>query len=589
MKNYNILIKSLLLSNIPKFEKDNLAPRFIIPFMYESITSDDLLKYNLSYFEEEDGKPAHFISQYNYIGKIYDATLYNLAESLNLFHGKSLSIRQWEIIVGPWLRIYLESLYFRWKRLDWLLELGVKQIFVTNLDKINRAQISATRNSYVREKILNEDWNHIMLSNMAIFKFTKLKHIEFRTVDLKETNIIETPKINFIPLKKLIKTFAQRLLERISFRLSRNNIIIINNPYLSFLNKLRLSKLIKKRPVFYFNREFKSKSNISYRSRLFELINIGYNDEFHKFASSNLAKEIPVCYVEDLHRLESKAGELRLPSNPDIIYTGSGVESDEIIRFYIAKNIIKNSKYVISQHGGVYGTRLIPTKSEFYEHKIADTWISWGWKDSKNDNVKNGVNIKEIDRKTHKYSYADKILFTLPNITYISSRLMPLQPLKRIKDNKKIVKGLSDYVRKNLVIRSHPNHAKKSYVKEIADGCFISSQVSFQDDLSVAKLFITTNNSTTFLQSMTANCPSILILLGRQKFIRNESKKLFSLLEKNRILFYDINLAINHINLISRNPKKWWCAESVKEARSEFCKYHSYHSEESMNKLASLF
>ena len=27
----------------------------------------------------------------------------------------------------------------------------------------------------------------------------------------------------------------------------------------------------------------------------------------------------------------------------------------------------------------VYGTRLIPTKSEFYEHRVCDKWISWGW------------------------------------------------------------------------------------------------------------------------------------------------------------------------------------------------------------------
>ena len=31
-----------------------------------------------------------------------------------------------------------------------------------------------------------------------------------------------------------------------------------------------------------------------------------------------------------------------LPENPDIIYTGSGVESDELIRYYIATKITKN-------------------------------------------------------------------------------------------------------------------------------------------------------------------------------------------------------------------------------------------------------
>ena len=200
-------------------------------------------------------------------------------------------------------------------------------------------------------------------------------------------------------------------------------------------------------PVFYFNRMSNLNSSITAKSRKFQIPKYKCYDDFHNFAYVNIVKEIPTCYVENWVELEKEVDDINLPPNPDIIYTGSGVETDELIRIFIARNIINSTKYIISQHGGVYGTRLIPTKSEFYEHRVTDRWISWGWTDPNNEKIKPGINIKEIGRKYINSSKRDKILFTLPNITYLPSRLMPLQPLMRINESQRIVQGFNDYVR----------------------------------------------------------------------------------------------------------------------------------------------
>ena len=283
------------------------------------------------------------------------------------------------------------------------------------------------------------------------------------------------------------------------------------------------------------------------------------------------------------------ADDLNLPDAPDIIFTGSGVEVDEIIRIYIARNINKGSEYIISQHGGVYGTRLIPTKSEFYEHRVCDKWISWGWTDSKNLKIKRGLNIKEIGRKKIDFSKGKNILYALPNITFISSRLMPLHPLKRIKQNKIIIQGLKEDISKDFLIRSHPNHIHEEYVKDIASGCAISSEKDFWTDLSNSKLFITTNNSTTFLQSMVPNCPTILILLDRQKDIRDISQDIYNQLEGVNIVFRDVQSAIRHINNVAKEPQKWWVLNEVQKARKQFCELHSRKSNRPIDTLSKLF
>ena len=564
-----------------------------VPFLYDSISQDELIHYCVNYIEEDDGDPSTFLEQYNYVGKIYQITLNILSKSLNLEHRKSLTVEQWELIIGPWLRIYLESLYYRWNLLDSMTTEDVSKIYVCDTKEVGMTNLAKNRNEFAK-KIITEKWNHLILSRMAIFKFsnnTNLKFITIQSRNKKDHQQKKPYKINksLLWYKRILKIMIQRILELISFRLSNKKAFVINTSYISLFNQLKLSILINRRPVFYFNREFHAEVNISVNDRVFGLIDCKFFDDFHEFALTNLVAEMPTCYLENFSELEEMVEKLNLPKAPEIIFTGSGVESDELIRLFIAKNKTNSSKYIIAQHGGVYGTRLIPTKSEFYELSVSNKWISWGWSDPKSSVVKNGLNIKAIGMKKNSSSKGKSILFVLPNITYISSRLMPLQPLKRIDENKFIVKALNDNVRREISIRPHPNHRNKSYVKEIADGLTISKQVDFKKDLKSSKLFVTTNNSTTFLESISADHPSVLILLGRQKFIRDISKDCFLLLEKAGIVFSDKLLAVNHINKISENPTSWWNSSSVQEARVQFCKQHSNNALQPMKTISNFF
>ena len=563
--------------------------KIFTPFLYESIRD----KGNIG-FLEDDRTPSIFLKQYEYVGEIYDLTLKILVENLNAHHGTSYSSRQWELIIGPWVRIYLESLYCRWDIFDLFIERGIRNINLCYENDESFSSIADNRNSYTTSKILDETWNHITFSKIALYRLSKLENINIKRFEISTPKDIPLLPKTFLEIfihnfKKFPKVLVQGFLEKLSCGLSKKNTIVINNPYIGLFNKIRLAFSLNKKPIFYFNKGLRVQKSITTFNRSMILKYSDAKDEFHRFCLENLTNEIPTCYLENFSDLLKSADDLSLPDAPDIIFTGSGVETDEIFRMYIAKNIIKGSEYIISQHGGVYGTRLIPTKSEFYEHRVCDKWISWGWSDVSNIKIKAGLNIKEIGVKPHKFDRGETILFALPNITYISSRLMPLQPEERVNDNMLIIKGLDEDVRSKLLIRSHPNHTSKQYVKFIADGLKVSNSKNFWDDLSKSKLFITTNNSTTFLQAMHANCPSILILLGRQKAVRDISLQVFSELEDVGIVFTDMNTSIKHINSISENPQDWWNRKSTQEARKKFCAMHSRNSEEPISSLIKLF
>lgn len=578
----------LALCDITAIDQSNYGKIFT-PFFYKSLREKDDIS-----ILEDDRNPSIFLKQYEYVGEIYNLTLKILVENLNSHHQISFSSRQWELIIGPWLRIYLESLYCRWDMLDLFIERGIRNIALCYRNDEVFSTIADNRNEYTTSKILDETWNHITFSKIALYRLSNLENINIKKFEISAPK--NTPLFSKTPLEVFIHNFiklprvvVQILLEKLSFIISKKNAIVINNPYLGLFNKILLAFSLKKNPVFYFNKILKVQKSVTAFNRS---INFKYSqakDEFHRFCLDNLINEIPSCYLENFSDLLKSTDDLSLPDAPDIIFTGSGVEADEIIRIYIAKNINKGSEYIISQHGGVYGTRLIPTKSEFYEHRVCDKWISWGWTDSKNSKIKRGLNIKEIGRKKTDFFKGKKILYALPNITFISSRLMPLHPLKRIKQNKIIIQGLKEDILKDLLIRSHPNHIHEEYVKDIASGCTISSEKDFWTDLSNSKLFITTNNSTTFLQSMVANCPSILILLDWQKDIRDISQDIYNQLECVNIVFRDMQSAIRHINNVAKEPQEWWVSNEVQKVRKQFCELHSRKSYKPIDTLSKLF
>ena len=104
----------------------------LVPFRYE-----DNFDENTKYIEEDDDTTQKFESQFEYLGKIYYLLLQDLVRDLNHYHNKKFDLRQWELIIGPWLRVYLESTYYRWPRLDDLFKNDIKQLLLTDENRLN--------------------------------------------------------------------------------------------------------------------------------------------------------------------------------------------------------------------------------------------------------------------------------------------------------------------------------------------------------------------------------------------------------------------------------------------------------------------
>ena len=87
-----------------------------------------------------------------------------------------------------------------------------------------------------------------------------------------------------------------------------------------------------------------------------------------------------------------------------------------------------------------------------------------------------------------------------------------------------------------------------------------------------SKIVIHTSNSTTMLETLSLNIPTILFWAKDEWPIHNHVKPIFKILEKNNIIFYDKAKLLRFINKNYNNFDKWWKSDKVQNCVLRFNK-----------------
>ena len=110
----------------------------------------------------------------------------------------------------------------------------------------------------------------------------------------------------------------------------------------------------------------------------------------------------------------------------------------------------------------------------------------------------------------------------------------------------------------------------------------------FEKIINKGKLFVHTNNSTTFLETMNYNLPTLLLLDKNCERFNKSSQKLIKLLEKKKIIHYDANLAAKFINKNFDNIEEWWNNKDLQFVRRKFCSNFIKQVDNPTNELKSI-
>jgi len=567
----------LVLSGLENICNSDDSNSYMIFGKWMSLIPDKIPNKKIIYFKPSEEMPSEILKQQKYISDIYTSFLGKLADILNEYHSEDMSVRQWEIIIGPWLKLYIDTLFVRWKLLRSALSQSPKTVCILDTKGVKKIPTPVSRDDFSYLLNNNVFWNQFILSE-ALVSTRENTIADVETNPIKQYTEKSLPKVKSLRgrIKAFVRNRLKCFLELTSRSLSSKNSIVISTPYINIKNQLKISFHLRSIPVFYFNKKYHSNClyvDLSKRGILKSVQNC-CDDSFSDFAGRMIHTQLPTCYFEEWEHLKDQKEKLKLPKSVKLIYTGSSSASDESFRLYIARQIALGTRYVISQHGGVYGVSLIPPKAEFYEHRVVDRWISWGWSYSEKK-VLRGLNTKMLSHTYTHNSYGEKLLLALPNIEYSPSRIVYSDPQTIINIHLSVLSGLDVGVASATIIRPTPTQRHKSFLKVFSERFEISNKNSFWKDINRSKLFLCTSNSTTLLEALAANIPTIILLGHTEGLIRPEAEEYYDALEKVGILFKDPVLAASQINKIWSDVDTWWLSDDVQNARDRFCKQYS--------------
>jgi putative transferase (TIGR04331 family) len=251
----------------------------------------------------------------------------------------------------------------------------------------------------------------------------------------------------------------------------------------------------------------------------------------------------------------------------------------------------ENKPTVVSlQHGGHYGTAKYNSVEE-HEIDVSDYLFSWGWSN----------NVKVIPSYLHKHLVnsfkKNKLGSNLVFINYswskhdyrISPTIMSTEMESYIENQKIFFLNIKNNVKRKLRIRFYVEDydwgIKERLINYIDDSNI--SRITYMKDLKRARIVVPTYNSTTILETLAFNIPTVTYFDPDTEKFNDNASKYFEMLSYVGILHYDPLSAANFINSIWDDVETWWHSEDVKKAKKSFVKEFANLNESSADDFFS--
>lgn len=509
------------------------------------------------------------------LANLYERYLKEFSIQLNELHGCDHSMRYWRIVIGPWLRYFIEILFDRYYSLSQVAKMGN----VTNTWII--AEEDHTHLPYDMSQfnaaLITDRWNHYIYSE--IIKHEEL--IPYEVIKIQDP-LIEDDE-NSLNSKIVIKTILKRALSQINSMIPDrlNQVVFVQ----SFFSRAKLARLqISLRQLPYLFPPLFDIPDIpidwSLRGHLAPCIAI---NKFETILETLICNQIPVAYVEDYKDLRRRAME-KFPANPKAILTAVSYAFHDAFKLWAADWVEKGTKLLITQHGGHYGVNLW-NQTEDHQIDISDRFYSWGWNNRPEKAIKSmpSPKLQDIANIKHRDSNGQVlvILSEWPRYSYrMYSVPIAAQQLDYLNNIVVFSQNLSKEVLNNLRLRLQPNERGWGLFLRLKEaGLELNIEKGdrpFIDRLVESHICVSTVNSTSFLESFTANVPSLLFWNPSHWELRPQALPYFDELVESGILHYTPESAAKKLEEIYSDPHEWWFQKKIQDIKNRFCKQFAY-------------
>ncbi len=512
-----------------------------------------------------------------YPQQVYERYLDVLAERLNQLHQVTFSLRYWRILIGPWLNTFIGVLFDRFQSIDTVIKSGTATN--TKILKFGDTEFIPENMIQTEKFFISDSYNHYIYGKIIQF----LGDLSYEIID---DSIINKESEESLPEKEhfgwryyTVKQLSEKLKKKFN---SPNKYLFIHSyltPKAEFLLQFSLGQIAVLYP--HHNEPPSAKVDLNQRKQLSFRQS---KNEFERCLESLIPKQIPIIYVEGYKNLRYHAYCSGWPKETELAFTANAYHTNDVFKCWVAEQTENGMKFVIGQHGGHMGTGLW-NASECHQIHVSDYYFSWGWEDKKQSKVIPLPSNKLIESRP-KPNTSGKILWIIRNLLRYSTQ-MPGIPassvvLEYLKGQERFAKSVCPSVHELLLVRLYMENYGWDEFQRFRDFDpslkIYRGNSTLYEQLQESRLFIGTNNSTTYLEAFAMNFPSIIFWNKDIELLRESAKPYFRLLEEAEILHYSPESAAALINKIYNNPLLWWKQPKVQKAKNEFCKRYAWTS-----------
>ena len=572
----------VLMNNLIIFP-DNLSVNrkskniFIDQFCFDNFKNHKNFEYKI--YNNNLSIKKNKIENFELTNRVFFKVIEKIRDQINKIHQINFNTNEYEILIGAWLRVFIQQLIYKYK----LIEEVFNNISINSISLLN----CKNYNYYVSEtKTINDATNDLIWSSNIYSEIINYKKFNLNI------NLIENLDLNFndkfFRTNKLIKNRTIRQIIKNKFTYfnkyfpNNANMLFFDTGLPAFLEKF-LELSFFQLPRFYNTRYFyeTSEYNLELRKKLkfnlFEKEEIDF--ELLNLVIYLLPKSLPLFILEDFNKIEKLLKKNYLPQKPKYIFTSYAFDHNELFKLYLAKqkNVNKELKYFIYQHGGNYITKL----DNRYKNECitADYLVTWGNKiDNKLNNNLPFYNFKLLNNLYFKKNKKQNFTILLRSSGYNSTpHDRYLEGKKEVDSVCKFLKLLPEKIKNCILIRAHPsNKGKLDYNEKIINKFKVDyGNQNYFETINNSKLILFNYDSTGMLETLCANKPTLCLVPDLKNQINYEVEEDYKLLKDAKILFENSDQLIQHVDNIWHNIDNWWSAEKTQYCIKKFIDLYS--------------
>jgi putative transferase (TIGR04331 family) len=528
-------------------------------------------------------------SDYKYITRIYEHFLRLLSRKLNDVHGVNHSLRYWRILIGPWLGYFIQMLFDRWYMLSiTLANNNVNKMYWLESDE---SEFIPNDMSEFTAMFVMDDWNEIVYSQ--ILGALYIKELDVVTVSASRNEKDNTaPKRNS---RSLARILFKKMLFIYNVLVSNKETAFFISSYLPLKNDLKLQLKLGQLPTIW-----RSQSCPVAKSSFEKRENINCNildsfDEFSKVVAKLIPKHLPTAYLEGYQKLKSYPYKLGWPSVPKFIFTSNAYLADDVFKQWAAEKTEINTPLVIGQHGGHFGMNPFSFDEE-HQIKIADRWLSWGWSDDSRPQIIPVGNLKDTSNAVEYDPTGGALMveMAIPRQSYhLYSIPISRQWLDYFQDQQLFLKLLPLKLRNKILLRLYSHDYGWDQFDRWKDtGIEVKYDLGKSNIISLIKksrLYISTYNATTYLESLNWNIPTIIFWNPVHWELNEDVAPYFMLLKSVGIFHETPESAAQQMIKVWDDVDVWWKSVEVQAIRMRFCDQYTKKPKEPLSDLNALF